>query len=320
MPSKPTLEIHPTPFKPSHLSIPPSPFSPRTPLPLSTLPQTHYSRPLPAPDSRYVPPSPLKWLWQCHQCRRTYSLGVTRRCLEDGHAFCAGTTSVKTWRRPLRAVRKKHRACASEFDYAGWKTWGRWKRSGRKDSIYDEDSSSSSDEDMSSDESTTTKSSVQQKDCWNTCDYPSECRWGRRFGVHTPVEVATLPAIETFQATPTPTPTTCEGILKAENCKEVKGKKGDKTDFWGALVASATRRKSVPPSSPLASGADASGDNHEEVTVKDRDGDVVMGSIGSELAPITTSSTVVTLKELLRKAQNAPDHHVKLQCRTKRAA
>lgn len=26
-----------------------------------------------------------------------------------------------------------------------------------------------------------------KKDCWNKCDYPSECRWGRRFGVHSPI-------------------------------------------------------------------------------------------------------------------------------------
>ncbi|KAF1979509.1 hypothetical protein BU23DRAFT_636530 [Bimuria novae-zelandiae CBS 107.79] len=153
-PKKPTLEIHPAPFKSSHLAIPPSPFSPGTPLELLSQPQQR-SRIWPTPDTRYVPPEPLQWRWQCHECRRTYSMGVTPRCLEDGHVFCTGTTAVKTWRRPLRAARtKRHRACTSEFDYQGWKTWGRWKRSGRH--------------------------------CWNNCDYPSECRWGRRFGMHSP--------------------------------------------------------------------------------------------------------------------------------------
>lgn len=331
---KPTLDLHPVPFKPSHLSTPTSPFSPRTPLERSFYHQ-HRSKTLPTPDTRYVPPPPLQWLWQCHQCRRTYSLGVTRRCLEDGHHFCAGTTPIKTWRRSLRPTRvKKHKACASEFDYQGWKAWGRWKRSGRRDSIYDEYTSSSSD--SSSDESMDTvstrsmeKPTPPAKDCWNMCDYPSECRWGRRFGVHTPVEMpVVLPPIESFLPPPpplVPLPSTpSEGILKSENCKETKkDKKGEKTDFWGALIASASRRKSVPPSSPLASSPDVCVESSADLTVRDGDGDVVMGSGDLDLAtfaplcshtvsssPIaapvsismTRTSSVVTLKDMIRKS------------------
>lgn len=29
------------------------------------------------------------------------------------------------------------------------------------------------------------------KDCWNKCDYPSECRWGKQYGVQTPVRPTT---------------------------------------------------------------------------------------------------------------------------------
>jgi hypothetical protein len=80
-----------------------------------------------------------------------------------------------------------------------------------------------------------------------------------------------------------------EGILKPENVHNATStcpasgspkKEKEKTDFWGALVASATRRKSIPPSSPLANIA-------EEVPspatdeVKDRDGDIVMSDSDS---------------------------------------
>ncbi|PSN64360.1 hypothetical protein BS50DRAFT_459653, partial [Corynespora cassiicola Philippines] len=231
--SKKQLRIHPEPFKPSYLGIPPSPFSPRAPVTPQAIPQRRIGT-YPVPDtSEPLPSCPLQWVWQCHQCHRTYALGVTRRCLEDGHNFCAGTTTVKSWRRPTRPRKiKRHRACASEFDYQGWKTWGVWRRSGRRDSIYDDEY------------------------CWNTCDYPSECRWGKRFGVHTPV-AAGFPTSErtTLVEPSSPAPTTFEGILKPEICKEstsTAGKKTEKKDLWDALIASATRRRSVPPSSPLA--------------------------------------------------------------------
>ena len=31
---------------------------------------------------------------------------------------------------------------------------------------------------------------VVKKDCWSKCDYPSECRWGREYGVQTPAVVS----------------------------------------------------------------------------------------------------------------------------------
>jgi hypothetical protein len=161
------------------------------------------------------------------------------------------------------------------------------------------------------------QSRQQVKDCWNACDYPSECRWGKRFGVHTPV-VTEFPTIE-IQPTPPPPPpppsTTFEGILKPENCKDIeKEKKGEKTDFWGALVASATRRKSVPPSSPLASVTEEGGAS--EPSNKDGDGDVVMTTVDPALIPQPLPNTspanpssltsgimpMVTLKDIIRKS------------------
>jgi hypothetical protein len=41
------------------------------------------------------------------------------------------------------------------------------------------------------------------KDCWNRCDYPSECRWGKQFGVDTPVQVS-FPSLEHVPSTPNP--------------------------------------------------------------------------------------------------------------------
>ena len=62
---------------------------------------------------------------------------------------------------------------------------------------------------------------------------------------------------------------TSEGILKPENCKAVKD---EKSTFWGALIASAERRKSGAEraGSPLATVAE---ENEEEEEVKR----VVMG-------------------------------------------
>ncbi|PVH97278.1 hypothetical protein DM02DRAFT_86864 [Periconia macrospinosa] len=349
--NKSKLKIHPEPFKPSHLSIPPSPFSPRTPLiNINTRPPTHRTKTYPPPDTTAAPPAPLQWLWQCHQCHRSYSLGVTRRCLEDGHHFCAGTTTVKTWRKPLRPKKmKKHRACASEFDYLGWKNWGRWRRSGRKDSIYDEDSSSSS---TSTSSSTSLSSSepnnppnpqpspppplppLSQKDCWNACDYPSECRWGKRFGVHTPV-TTTFPTFDIVPASalagvdtpttadpaaPAVTPATVEGVLNPENYSEPNGsnaeKKSSKADLWDALVASATRRKSVPPSSPLASvSEEVEGGGGGEVE-RDRDGDVVMGS-SADIEQSSASSALSSLKDVFRKSSKMYSKSVRRAIETK---
>jgi hypothetical protein len=88
----------------------------------------------------------------------------------------------------------------------------------------------------------------EKKDCWNTCDYPSECRWGRRFGIHTPL-TDTFPTAEPTTPTP-PSPTLqnpIEGILAPSTSSE-----SDKPDIWTSLIASAKRRKSIPPSSPLS--------------------------------------------------------------------
>lgn len=254
---------------------------------------------------------------------------------------------------------KRHRACASEFDYQGWKAWGRWKRSGKEEeemgdevSLSSGESESSSsdgiydDDDEGGKEEDTCGSTPLTKDCWTMCDYPSECRWGSRLGVHSPVgnhnlQIPTLPPIsppaspqvqpqvqpqpQPQPQTPTP-PTTFEDILKPEeSCK--KGGRGEKADFWNALVASATRRKYVAPSSPLAGESSSGADMKEGGGVeRDKDGDVVMGEAAitatasstststststnqatvrppsMNTVPLTISSSVTSLRDIIRK-------------------
>lgn len=69
------------------------------------------------------PDNPLPWIWQCHLCRNRYPLGVTRRCLYDGHYYCSGGAD-----QPNLKKKKKGVACSSEFDYDGWEDYGDWRR------------------------------------------------------------------------------------------------------------------------------------------------------------------------------------------------
>jgi hypothetical protein len=105
-----------------------------------------------------APPDTMPWVWSCHKCHTRYALGATRRCLHDGHYFCGGTTVDK-----ITGRTKKHRACASEFDYIGWEDFGMWKRAQRQ---------------------------IQKprfKHCEDQCDFPSACHWKAR---HAPKKTA----------------------------------------------------------------------------------------------------------------------------------
>ncbi|KAK5168907.1 uncharacterized protein LTR77_006216 [Saxophila tyrrhenica] len=223
------LNLSPTnkPFKSSHLAIPPSPFSPR--LPLTPFP-THPSAPskplLSALTFPPPPPQPLHWLWQCHLCNRVYRLGTTRRCLDDGHHFCAGTTTVKRSRKSGRKV-VRHKACASEFDYAGWKAWGVWRRGCRVQRAAAEELERFLEVDGMGDvagqQPCDGTATGEEKDCWGECDYPSECRWGKQYGVAAPtatpevtVTAPLLPASsddDMIEAEDSPAGTTFEDIL-----------------------------------------------------------------------------------------------------------
>lgn len=285
MKARNSLQIFATPFKSSFLSIPPSPFSPRTPLTPPLPDRQRAQKPDRQTLSTYpasqheAPSSPLAWMWKCHKCHHSYRLGVTRRCLEDGHHFCSGNTTMKSWRKSNSSRKQRnHRACPSEFDYEGWKTIGRWRRGGPKRSAR-----------------TRTGTAVngldkirERQDCWNTCDYPSECRWGRKFGIHTPVQ-SVFPSVEINNTMPTltaPVNTMPEGILKAGDCNggPSTSRKPVKTNLWTALLASAERRKSAGErgGSPLSAVEEkdrVGGDIEVTSARKDSDGDVIMGTI-----------------------------------------
>ncbi|KAI1626548.1 hypothetical protein EDD37DRAFT_646260 [Exophiala viscosa] len=137
--------------------------SPRTPtyVPESSLPEfimpSSHSEPflntkgesknkrLPAPP----PEEPLAWVWICHLCHSRYPLGVTRRCLVDGHYYCSGETD-----RPSTRKKRKNKSCSSEFDYVTWKAWGDWRRKALK----------------------VVQNPKALKGC-DSCDFPSQCRY-----------------------------------------------------------------------------------------------------------------------------------------------
>jgi len=159
----------------------------------------------------------------------------------------------------------------------------------------------------------------EKKDCWNTCDYPSECRWGKQYGVHTPVVVSAPPPPLIPLLPPAPPTTvleTTDGLLKIETPKGEAGNKNEKGAFWGALMASATRRKSSVShsSSPLASlepvAEEPEAEEEEESAMaKDNDGDVVMSSptdttfstAASAVSATLTALTPDTVKNLVRR-------------------
>lgn len=91
----------------------------------------------------------MPWIWSCHKCHTRYPLGATRRCLQDGHYFCGGTTVD-----PISGKVKKHRACVSEFDYTGWEDFGKWKGATNGRSVRH-----------------------RAKHCQDECDFPSCCHW-----------------------------------------------------------------------------------------------------------------------------------------------
>ena len=153
------------PIKPSGLrglsgpTSPASPTSPRTPLYLPNVPN-----PLVKPTSGYnlgnriafeLPSMPMPWIWSCHRCHTRYLLGTTRRCLQDGHYFCGGTTVDQ-----ISGKVKKHKACMSEFDYTGWEDFGRWKKT-----------------------VTGQIAKFDAKNCEDECGFPSSCRWKEQYVV-----------------------------------------------------------------------------------------------------------------------------------------
>ncbi|KIV85070.1 hypothetical protein PV11_00805 [Exophiala sideris] len=131
-------------------------YVPDTPLPEFIMPSSHSepflnSKVESKKKGSIAPPpeAPLAWVWICHLCHSRYPLGVTRRCLVDGHYYCSGETD-----RPSTRKKRKNKSCSSEFDYVAWKAWGDWRRKALK----------------------VVPNPKALKGC-NSCDFPSQCRY-----------------------------------------------------------------------------------------------------------------------------------------------
>ncbi|GAM86610.1 hypothetical protein ANO11243_046240 [Dothideomycetidae sp. 11243] len=129
--------------------LPTSPLA--QPMPRASAPSivsTHCSR---SDDNWSTAEDPVPWRWQCHVCNRRYQVGVTRRCLEDGHYFCTGRTLISGVGEPSMVV--EHPPCTSVFDYCAWESIGEERRRLIRDG------------------------SDGRTDCWSGCDWPGSCIW-----------------------------------------------------------------------------------------------------------------------------------------------
>ncbi|KAI9824921.1 MAG: hypothetical protein M1832_001526 [Thelocarpon impressellum] len=149
-----------TPVLPSPIRAHCCPTSPTLPSP----PRSSPASPMAAKSETLspLPPVdlPLSWTWTCHLCDTTYPLAVTRRCLHDGHRFCSVTPQT-----PRRRGGERSKPCSSDFDYIGWNDWLHWSRGVN----------------ALARPPTMTGGGEAGWDCWAQCQFPSECRWRRRF-------------------------------------------------------------------------------------------------------------------------------------------
>ncbi|KAM5430275.1 hypothetical protein McanMca71_007246 [Microsporum canis] len=113
------------------------------------------------------PDIPPPWAWRCHKCHSYYALGVTNRCLADGHYYCYGLAQgSRHWERKKRQTqgeKKLGTPCGSSFDYAGWENMSEWQRAVRRE-----------------------KGIRPSPGCWQDCTFPSECRRRRLYGIPDP--------------------------------------------------------------------------------------------------------------------------------------
>jgi hypothetical protein len=187
------------------------PVSTHSPIPVSPVKIRSYTRRRAKfhPNTASISPPPKKpllWLWSCHLCKRRYPLGATRRCLEDGHIFCAGITEAKgVSQKAGRKVFKRHTPCSSEFDYLGWKAWGEWRR--RQPTL----------QDILHYDMPWTRS------CGEYCDFPSECRWA----VSSPISISVVNASR------------CESETGSSNSAE----KGTENVFRTQSISTSVKRK-----------------------------------------------------------------------------
>lgn len=143
-------------------------------------------------------------------------------------------------RRGKRGI-KRHQPCTSEFDYEGWKAWGEWKRLEAELQKALAESA----------ETVLGTVIAEKKDCWNHCDYPSECRWGPKLKYQNPSVLADSPkskstAMTVVSAEVGQEPAASfEETMKEleENPKSAEHRPPPKDDFWSVVLTSATKRR-----------------------------------------------------------------------------
>lgn len=152
----------PSPSPPSSSPSPPSspPSQPSSPpQPLATSPSSSYTPT--STEVEYQPPprSPCAFIWRCHLCGNHYPLGVTRRCLTDGHYYCYGQDTDRNIKRKRRG-----KSCFSIFDYHGWEEWNEWRKQTQDFNFH-----------LGKEDYTPTP--VVTRNCWENCHFPSACRY-----------------------------------------------------------------------------------------------------------------------------------------------
>lgn len=338
MPSN--LTLAPTkPYKSSRLALPPSPFSPLTPLTLGpSAPTTKTSSTNPTLSAIALPPppsEPLAWLWQCHICNRVYRLGTTRRCLEDGHFFCSGTTTVKRSRKHAGKKVVRHKACASEFDYAGWKGWGVWRRDVVRRVERAEEERRAREgvvprplfapkvpgeghwlnarwvrKGMGIGAERQGAGFFEKKDCWGTCDYPSECRWGKQYGVQTPALASFPEAVQDESQSEEPKTTFDDILLTMPALTTTSSSHNDvHNDSDGSSASELDTPTQSPPLSPILpetpeepTRKPSFDDLLESVKRRKRRSSGALVEISSPLAPLAShppSPTTISMAEAM---------------------
>ena len=112
-----------------------------------------------------VPRNPYPWSWTCHVCGSTYPLGVTRRCLEDGHYFCPSSAN--------RKMKKGKAHCSSSFDYIGWYKLNDWQGRVRRASYSQEKPKPES----RRRKQRSASEPPLNRNCWDQCTFPNACKF-----------------------------------------------------------------------------------------------------------------------------------------------
>lgn len=117
-----------------------------------------------------VPRNPFPWSWTCHVCGSTYPLGVTRRCLEDGHYFCPSFAN--------RKMKKEKAHCSSSFDYIGWNKHNVWRGRARRASYSQQKPKPKLLEPRGRKQRSASDPPLN-RNCWDQCTFPNACKYSR---------------------------------------------------------------------------------------------------------------------------------------------